>query len=72
MPRIWAAMKFTHSDGVTYNMDDPLTLPRGTDEEKAEFDRLQEYGMITSQRPVAAKDTEETEQQRTSRPRRTD
>jgi len=65
-------MKFTHSDGVTYNMGDPLTFPRGTDEEKAEFDRLQEYGMITNQRPIAVGDELETEKQRTSRPRRTD
>ena len=54
MAKAWAKIEFTDANGK-HEEGEALDLPRETDAEKAEFDRLKEYGIITTTEPKTAK-----------------
>lgn len=45
--KAYAAMKFTDADGE-HEVGDEVELPRDTDEQKANFDRLLQQGVIST------------------------
>lgn len=50
MAQAWALMQFTDSSGK-HEPGEKLDLPRNTDAEKAEFDRLVDYEIVTTTEP---------------------
>lgn len=48
--KVWATMEFTNDSGK-HEVGDDFDLPRNTDEEKAEFERLINQGIVTTNRP---------------------
>lgn len=47
MARAYVRIEFTDKDGK-HEVDEEVELPRTTDEEKANFDRLLDYGIIST------------------------
>lgn len=52
MARVYALMEFIDAAGDKHEVDgEPIDLPRNTDEEKRIYDRLIEYGVVSTTEP---------------------
>jgi hypothetical protein len=69
MAKVHALMEFTAPDGETYAIGDELELPRDTDRQKADFDRLIADGVVTRSEKAANPPDPTSERQRTRRER---
>lgn len=63
MAKVYALIEFIDTDGVKHEVDgQEIDLPRNTDAEKATFDRLIDYGVVTRSEvkanPPAAEESE--------------
>lgn len=47
MAKVHALMKFISPDGEGHDIGDELDLPRNTDQEKRDFERLVDEGVVT-------------------------
>lgn len=50
MAQAWVLLEFTDGDGK-HEVGDKIDLPRNTDQEKADFDRLVAEGVVTTSEP---------------------
>jgi hypothetical protein len=74
MAKVHALMEFTDPAGEKHEVGEEFDLPRNTDQEKADFERLIEHGVVTrSEAKANPPVSEESETpQRTRRDRRSE
>lgn len=50
MAKVWVVLEFTDKDGQ-HLPGAEIDLPRGTDQEKADFERMVDRGIVTTTKP---------------------
>lgn len=70
MAKVYALMEFTGPDGEQHAVGDEVDLPRGTDQQKAEFDLYIAREIVSTHKPAEPEGDAQEEGQRSPRGRR--